>query len=193
MQQPKPSNGQASPYERYDRLTPAFAKLNIDVYTAQRGSPHNHGADLRTAHPVIRTNRTTGWKGLFISSAFTKGIVELNADESDQVLQYLFCLCTNNHDLQVRFKWDINDVAIWSNAPALHNGGLYCSSFPSTPRCLSACPLIHRVAPQLPSITRAWRCARATNRIVSLGEKPYFDPSSKSRREALGLPAWISE
>lgn len=30
---------------------------------------------------------------------------------------------------------------------------------------------------------------RQGNRVVSLGEKPYFDPNSKSRREALGL-AW---
>ncbi|GAA5957006.1 hypothetical protein JCM21900_001752 [Sporobolomyces salmonicolor] len=164
MQQPKPSNEQATPYELYDRLTPALAKLNIDVYTAQRGSPHNHGA-LRTAHPEIRTNRTTGWKGLFIISAFTKGIVEPNADESDQVLQYLFCLCTNNHDLQVRFKWDINDDAIWSNAPSLYNVTVDYEG-------LEVCK---------------------GNRIVSLGEKPYFDPSSKSRREALGLSAWISE
>jgi hypothetical protein len=28
---------------------------------------------------------------------------------------------------------------------------------------------------------------RQGNRIVSIGEKPYFDPKSRSRREALGL------
>lgn len=31
---------------------------------------------------------------------------------------------------------------------------------------------------------------RKGNRVVSLGERPYFDPASKSRREALGLQAW---
>ena len=30
---------------------------------------------------------------------------------------------------------------------------------------------------------------RQGNRVVSLGEKPYFDPNSKSRREALGQQA----
>ena len=28
---------------------------------------------------------------------------------------------------------------------------------------------------------------RQGNRVVSLGERPYFDPASKSRREALGV------
>jgi len=28
---------------------------------------------------------------------------------------------------------------------------------------------------------------RQGNRVVSLGEKPYLDPNSKSRREALGF------
>jgi hypothetical protein len=32
---------------------------------------------------------------------------------------------------------------------------------------------------------------RKGNRVVSLGERPYFDPSSKSRREALGLKPWV--
>lgn len=37
------------------------------------------------------------------------------------------------------------------------------------------------------SVTRDYDELREGNRVVSLGEKPYFDPRSKSRREALGL------
>lgn len=32
---------------------------------------------------------------------------------------------------------------------------------------------------------------RTGDRVVSIGEKPYFDKDSKSRREALGLPAFV--
>lgn len=32
---------------------------------------------------------------------------------------------------------------------------------------------------------------RQGNRVVSLGEKPYFDPNSKSRRAALGIDATV--
>lgn len=31
---------------------------------------------------------------------------------------------------------------------------------------------------------------RIGNRVVSLGEKPFFDSGSKGRREALGLPSF---
>lgn len=43
----------------------------------------------------------TGWKGLFVNRGFTKRINELSPDESEQVLNYLFRLTTDNHDLQV--------------------------------------------------------------------------------------------
>jgi hypothetical protein len=31
---------------------------------------------------------------------------------------------------------------------------------------------------------------RKGDRVVSIGEKPYFDPTGTTRREALGLDAW---
>jgi len=53
----------------------------------------------------------------------------------------------------------ITDVAIWDNRSAFHN------------------------------ITLDYKLAEARkgDRVVSLGEKPYLDPNSTSRREALGL------
>ncbi|KAH9948158.1 hypothetical protein B0H21DRAFT_735653 [Amylocystis lapponica] len=50
-----------------------------------------------------------------------------------------------------------DDVAIWANSSTVHN------------------------------VTRDYDEFRQGNRVVSLGERPYFDPTSKSRREALGL------
>ncbi|GAA5835042.1 hypothetical protein JCM11251_000146 [Rhodosporidiobolus azoricus] len=175
----------ASAYEAYDRLTPALAKflegltavndgngfhqraqmLGIEVHEGPRGHPANVGSDLSTVHPVIRTNPVTGWKGLFVNAGFTRKIVELNKDESDLLLDYLFKLVANNHDLQVRFKWDLNDVAIWSNTSSFHNVTVDYDGLDD----------------------------RKGNRTVSLGEKPYFDPASKGRREALGLSPWLSE
>ncbi|KAL8280377.1 hypothetical protein RQP46_007294 [Phenoliferia psychrophenolica] len=173
----------ASAYEAYDRLTPMLATflegltavhdanyfhirakiLGTEVYAETRGHPDNVGSDLSTVHPVIRTNAITGWKGIFVNPTFTKKIVELNLDESKILLDYLFRLITDNHDLQVRFAWQKNDVAIWSNASTFH------------------------------SVTVDYEGdgVRKGNRVVSLGEHPYFDPSSKSRREALGLKAWV--
>ncbi|KAM0747332.1 taurine catabolism dioxygenase [Meredithblackwellia eburnea MCA 4105] len=172
----------ASAYEAYDRLTPALAKFlegltavhdgnrfyeiakarNIEVFTGVRGNPLNKGEDLKAVHPVIRTNPITGYKGLFVQPGFTRRILELNLDESEVLLQYLFRLIADNHDLQVRFTWKTNDVAIWSNISTFHN------------------------------VTLDYKNGqiRSGNRVVSIGEAPYLDKNSKSRREALGLPAW---
>lgn len=64
-------------------------------------------------------------------------------------------LLTENHDLQVRFRWNENDLAIWDNRSVFHTA------------------------------TNDYTGKRQGNRVVSLGEKPYFDPNSVSRREAL--------
>ena len=51
---------------------------------------------------------------------FTKRIVELHPEESDDILAYLFRHISENHDLQVRYKWALNDVAIWDNRATFH-------------------------------------------------------------------------
>ncbi|ORY73450.1 hypothetical protein BCR35DRAFT_344434 [Leucosporidium creatinivorum] len=170
-----------SSYEAYDRLTPALAtflegltavheankfhkyaeSIGEKAFTGIRGHPANDGADLTAVHPVVRTNPVTGWKGLFVNPGFTKSINGLSKDESDLLLEYLFKLYTQNHDLQVRFKWNKNDVAIWANSSTVHS-----ATFDYEEE------------------------TRIGNRVVSLGEKPFFDASSKSRREALGLPSF---
>ncbi|TBU31965.1 taurine catabolism dioxygenase [Dichomitus squalens] len=167
----------ASGYEAYDRLSPAFKRFlegltavhNADFFNEYakakgvkiqdpRGSPLNKGENLTAVHPVIRTNPVTGYKTLYVNRTFTKRILELTPDESDDVLQYLFRHVAENHDLQVRYRWGKNDVAIWDNRSTFHTATLDYG-----------------------------KEDREGNRAVSLGEVPYFDPKSKSRREALGL------
>lgn len=166
----------ASGYEAYDRLSPAYKKFLegltavhdgtffLDYARARgipiqdpRGAPENTGSNLTAIHPVIRTHPVTGFKTLFVNKSFTKRIVELTPDESAHTLDYLFRHISENHDLQVRYRWRQNDVAIWDNRCTFHTA------------------------------THDYKEHRQGNRIVSLGERPYFDPNSKSRREALGL------
>ncbi|ORY68385.1 TfdA family taurine catabolism dioxygenase TauD [Pseudomassariella vexata] len=167
----------ASGYEIYDRLSDPMKKL-LEGLTAThdanffheeaerlgnplrkgiRGSPLNQGGDLKTVHPVIRTNPVTGWKSVFINKGFTTRINGVSKDESDILLNYLFNLVTQNHDAQVRFKWNKNDCAIWDNRSTLH-----CATYD-------------------------YEAARAGDRVASLGEAPYFDLESRSRRAALGI------
>ncbi|KII84889.1 hypothetical protein PLICRDRAFT_45724 [Plicaturopsis crispa FD-325 SS-3] len=169
----------ASGYEAYDRLSPAYKKflegltaLHSGAFFAEyarknglkildpRGSPENTGDDLTAVHPVIRTHPVTGYKTLFVNRTFTKKILELTPDESDDVLQYLSRHVSENHDLQVRYRWSVNDVALWDNRATFHT-----------------------------ATNDYFNDLRQGNRVVGIGERPYFDPESKSRREVLSLEA----
>ena len=165
----------ASGYEVFDRLSPAMQvflegltathdakffleeaeRLGTPVRKGIRGSPLNQGESLTAVHPVIRTNPVTGWKSVFVNKGFTRRINGVTKDESDVLLNYLFNLVTQNHDAQVRFKWKKNDLAIWDNRSNWH-----CATYD-------------------------YAEARAGDRVCSLGEAPFLDLNSKSRRDAL--------
>ncbi|KAK1062954.1 hypothetical protein LTR74_009901 [Friedmanniomyces endolithicus] len=137
----------ASGYEIYDRFSKPYQKLfetltatfigegftkaaaadpeNVKVYDAPRGSPLNIGKELAAVHPVVRTNPVTGWKSIYAIGSFPKYINELNEEESAELLAKFKRMITENHDLQVRFKWrNANDLAIWDNRSAFH-----CATF----------------------------------------------------------------
>ncbi len=167
----------ASGYEAYERLSPTWQKFaesltathhqpnvhavvarhGVELINGSRGSPENSGLDFKATHPVVRTNPVTGWKSLYGAGAqVEKGWIDNVTDhESELIKTYFWDVIAKNHDIQVRFRWRQNDVAIWDNRSTFH-----------TP-------------------TNDYEGVRQGNRVVSIGEKPYFDPSSVSRREAL--------
>ena len=109
----------------------------------------------------------TSYLAVFVNKGFTKRILGLNKDESDDILNYLFKVQVENHDLQVRFRWtryedDSADLAIWDNRSTYHTA---TDDYIETGG------------------------VRLGDRAVSLGEKPFLDAAgSKGRREALGIP-----
>ncbi|CAI6090569.1 unnamed protein product [Clonostachys chloroleuca] len=158
----------ASGYEVYDRLSPPMKAL-FDGMTGlqQRTAPKDvllkHGLPVMEeikenySHPIVRTNPVTGWKGIFGIGAPLKigGINGVTNFESEVLQDYLFRLIVENHDLQVRFQWTKNDLVIWDNRSCFHTA------------------------------TNDYKGHRHINLCVSHGEVPYYDPASKSRREAL--------
>ncbi|CAL5873455.1 uncharacterized protein PFLUO_LOCUS7734 [Penicillium psychrofluorescens] len=170
----------ASGYEIYDRISKPYQKFletlsavydgegfrrmaesgKFAMYTKERGSPKNVGSDLFAVHPVVRTNPITGWKSIFSVGSFPSVINGLNRKESASMLQWFHDLITYGHDLQVRLKWNQpNDIAIWDNRSVFHTATGDHDGFGT----------------------------RSGNRAVGVGEVPYFDPESKSRREDLGI------
>ncbi|RVX72580.1 hypothetical protein B0A52_03976 [Exophiala mesophila] len=171
----------ASGYEAYDRLSPTFQAI-ADNLTAthyqpnfvkvakefgeelieqDRGAPENTGLDFAASHPVVRTNPVTGWKSLFGAGHQVEAgrIDNVTPRESELLKAYFLQLITENHDLQVRFRWGKNDLAIWDNRSVFHTA------------------------------TNDYFGKRQGNRVVSLGEKPYYDANSVSRRQALKAEA----
>lgn len=170
----------ASGYELYDRLSEPYQKFfesltatyaqpgfnaaakdnNFELYSKPRGAPENVGTELQAIHPVIRTNPVTGWKSIFGVGHHVAKINELTEEESKRALDWFVQLIVENHDLQVRHRWqNVNDLAIWDNRSVYH----------------TATYDYEGLGP------------RTGQRAVSLGERPYLDSNSKSRREVLGL------
>jgi len=156
----------SKPYQRFfDSLTATFVGDSFLqaveagralLYDQARGSPENRGRHLSATHPLVRTNPVTGWKSLFGIGNFPKVINELDPEESTELLEKFYRVILDNHDLQVRFKWrNSNDIAIWDNRSVFH------------------------------SATFDYDGDRWGNRVVGIGEKPYLDPNSKSKAEAL--------
>jgi alpha-ketoglutarate-dependent taurine dioxygenase len=138
----------------------AAHEKNFQLYTAARGAPENVGDSLTATHPVIRTNPVTGWTSIFAVGHHVQYINGLTKEESKTALDWFMSLITENHDLQVRHRWqNPNDLAIWDNRSVYHTA----------------------------TYDYAGQGPRTGQRAVSLGEKPYLDPQSKGRREDLGL------
>jgi len=157
----------ASGYSAYDKLSPTFRKL-LDglngIYRSankylDKENPDAPASFVERVHPLVRTHPVTGWKSLFVNRSMTVGIEGLDKAESDTILNYLHDVYERNVDIQVRWHWTPGTSALWDNRVSIH--------------------------------TVSWdyegEFGRHGTRVSSLAEKPYFDPSSKSRREALGL------
>ena len=64
-------------------------------------------------HPVIRTNPVTGWKSVFAVGAHVQKINGLSDEESRHLLDWFVTLIVENHDLQVRNRWqNPNDLGM---------------------------------------------------------------------------------
>ncbi|CAG9982735.1 unnamed protein product [Clonostachys byssicola] len=162
----------ASGYEAYERLSTIWQRFaesltathhqpnvlevvkkhGVELINGERGSPENTGLDFKASHPVVRTNPVTGWKSLYgLGAQVEKGWIDsVTEHESELIKAYFYDIIAKNHDIQVRFRWNAGDVAIWDND---------------------------------------YEGVRQGNRVVSIGEKPYYDPNSVSRREALSALA----
>ena len=72
-------------------------------------------------HPVVRIHPDTGEKCLYINPLMTTYIKDLNADESKDLLEFLFQKMVRP-EFMVRFHWRKGSVAFWDNISTIHRG-----------------------------------------------------------------------
>ncbi|SDB82038.1 taurine dioxygenase [Acinetobacter boissieri] len=99
---------QSFPIERYAK-TPQERENLLRVF--EKNPP--------VIHPVVRTHPITQAPILFVSEGFTTQINELDATESQRLLQFLFQHVTQPN-LHLRWQWAQGDVAIWDNRCTQH-------------------------------------------------------------------------
>lgn len=155
-----------SGYALYDALSPGL-KRYVETHSAmhsafeQAGDAMRNGKHVRrkpiiTEHPLVRVHPVTAYKSLFVNPGFTRSIVGVPKGESDAILNYLFSLIATSHDISVRFKWNIGDIALWDNRVTVHSASY--GFYPNR---------------------------RHAVRVSVLGEIPKYDENGKSQQELL--------
>lgn len=71
-------------------------------------------------HPLIRTNPDTGRKSIFAHKGMTAEIVGLSAQDSDEILNFLF-EHTIRPEFRYEFRWSPGDVVMWDNRSTMHS------------------------------------------------------------------------
>lgn len=70
-------------------------------------------------HPIVRTHPVTGRKSLYVSRSFTECIDDMEPEESQRLLNHLTCE-THRPEHQMRFRWQVNSLAMWDNRCTQH-------------------------------------------------------------------------
>jgi taurine dioxygenase len=109
----------------WSSLTAAFAALSPPLQDLCSGLsalhdalPHNRPEKM-AIHPVVRTHPDTGEGVLYVNEHFTRRIVEMSADESTMLLDFL-TRWVQQPRFTVRYRWQPDTIAMWDNRCTQH-------------------------------------------------------------------------
>ena len=88
------------------------------------------------SHPVFLTHPITGRKVLYANPGYAMRINEMEPEESDAALAYLF-----EHQTKPRYRfghrWEVGDLLMWDNMGTIHNA--VADYRPDEPRLIKRC------------------------------------------------------
>ena len=67
----------------------------------------------------MRTHPETGRQSLYVNRGFTHRFVDMTAEESWPLLDFLWAHATRG-EFACRYRWATNDLGIWDNRCVLH-------------------------------------------------------------------------
>ena len=95
------------------------AEFFVDNYKGMKGHEKRNYNEYSNEHPVVRTHPETGKKILYVNWTYTKKLIGLSKEESDEILNKIF-EHQSRLDLSCRFNWTENAVAMWDNRSVIH-------------------------------------------------------------------------
>ena len=109
----------ANLYQVYDELSPPLQELCEGLTAIHNARPHGR-PEVMYAHPLVRRHPETGRKVLFVNEHFTRRIVELSQDESDNLLSHLTRFIAQPR-FHLRYRWSNGTLAMWDNRCTQHS------------------------------------------------------------------------
>lgn len=70
-------------------------------------------------HPIVRSHPETGESVLYVNTAFTSHITDMEEAESARLLRRLY-RTASNPEVQCRFRWKPGSLAFWDNRASQH-------------------------------------------------------------------------
>ena len=70
-------------------------------------------------HPIVRTHPETGESVLYVNTAFTSHIKDMDDSDSARLLRKLYRTAANP-EIQCRFRWQPGSLAFWDNRASQH-------------------------------------------------------------------------
>jgi taurine dioxygenase len=126
----------ASLYAAYDALSPVMQdlvrelQLELDLGTSAEAIRRLYGDERQrelldrfraVRQPLVRLHPVTRRPALFLCGSFMRGIVGMHPDESTMLLDFLLQRL-DDPNLQCRWRWRRDDVAVWDERCTNHRG-----------------------------------------------------------------------